>query len=227
MNKGKDMFQSITSEIFQVGGAEYTSPEDAAVYLIHFNGESALVDAGCGRSLNRLFKNIIECGVDAQTIEYLLITHCHYDHTGGAAAIREKCHCKTVAHELDAGYLEAGDSAVTAADWYGSKITPVAIDLKLSQPQTDIQLGGKTVSALHMPGHSPGSVVFLTESDGKKVLFGQDVHGPLAPILKSNRKDYLNSLNKLIALDADILCEGHFGIYTGKETIRRFIRSFM
>jgi hypothetical protein len=69
------MIQSITSEIFQVGGAEYTSPEDAAIYLIHFNGESALVDAGCGRSLKRLFNNIIECGIDAQTIAYLLITH--------------------------------------------------------------------------------------------------------------------------------------------------------
>ncbi|MDO9263360.1 MAG: MBL fold metallo-hydrolase, partial [Desulfosalsimonadaceae bacterium] len=156
------MFRSITSGIFQVGGADFTSPEDAAIYLIHFNGESALIDAGCGRSLNRLYKNIIECGIDAQTIGYLLITHCHYDHTGGAAAIREKFRCKTVAHELDAGYLETGDSSVTAADWYGSKITPVAIDLKLSGPQTDILVGGKTVSALHMPGHSPGSVVFLT-----------------------------------------------------------------
>ncbi|RJP91511.1 MAG: MBL fold metallo-hydrolase [Desulfobacteraceae bacterium] len=221
------MFQSITSGIFQVGGADFTSPEDAAIYLIHFNGESALVDAGCGRSIKRLFSNIGECGIDAQTIAYLLITHCHYDHTGGAAAIRNQLHCKTVAHELDAGYLEAGDHAVTAAAWYGSKITPVVIDLKLSEPQTDILVGGKTVTAFHMPGHSPGSVVFLTESDGQKVLFGQDVHGPLAPDLKSNRKDYLNSLKKLMDLNADILCEGHFGIYTGKETIIRFIRSFM
>jgi len=221
------MFLSITSEIFQVGGADFTSPEDAAIYLIHCNGESALVDAGCGRSMKRLFSNIDECGIDPQTIRYLLITHCHYDHTGGAAAIRKQLHCKTVAHELDAGFLEAGDSAVTAAEWYGSEITPVPIDLKLSVPQTDILVGEKTVTALHMPGHSPGSVVFLTESDGKKVLFGQDVHGPLAPVLKSNREDYLNSLKKLMDLNADILCEGHFGIYTGKESVRKFIRSFL
>mgnify|MGYP006301486269 CR=1 FL=1 len=84
-----------------------------------------------------------------------------------------------------------------------------------------------TLSAIHVPGHSPGSLVFMTESDGKKVLFGQDVHGPLAPDLKSNRKDYLASLEKLVSMDVDILCEGHFGIFWGKDTIRQFIQSFM
>lgn len=221
------MIQSITSEIFQVGGAGYTNPEDAAVYLIHFNGEAALVDAGCGRGRKRLFENIRECGVDPATLVYLLITHCHYDHTGGAAAIRDQLHCKTVAHEKDAGYLETGDSAVTAADWYGAKITPVAIDRKLSQPRTDLLLGGKTVTAWHMPGHSPGSVVYVTESDGQTVVFAQDVHGPLAPELRSSQADYRRSLRLLMELNADILCEGHFGVYTGKETIRHFIRSFL
>lgn len=40
----------ITSEIFQIGGAGYTSPEDAAVYVINFDGHAAMVDAGCGRA---------------------------------------------------------------------------------------------------------------------------------------------------------------------------------
>jgi glyoxylase-like metal-dependent hydrolase (beta-lactamase superfamily II) len=221
------MHNQITSEIFQVGGAEYTNPEDAAIYLICFNSRSALVDAGCGLRLGRLYKNINECGVDPKTIEYLLITHCHYDHTGGAAAIRNEIGCQTIAHELEASYLEKGDNTVTAANWYGAKIDPFPIDVKLEGPENDLTLGGKTITAIHAPGHSPGSVVYLAESDGQKILFGQDVHGPLAPGLKSNRKDYLESLNKLISLNADILCEGHFGIYRGKENIQKFIRSFM
>ena len=96
----KDFFMhlEITSEIFQVGGAGYTAAEDAAIYLISFNGKSALVDAGCGNRTDRLYDNIAECGIDAQTIEYLLITHCHFDHTGGAADIRAALSCKTVAH---------------------------------------------------------------------------------------------------------------------------------
>jgi glyoxylase-like metal-dependent hydrolase (beta-lactamase superfamily II) len=217
----------ITSEIFQVGGADFTGSEDAASYLICFNGHSALVDAGCGNRLDRLYANISECHVDPAAIEYLLITHCHYDHTGGAANVRKDLSCKTVAHKLDAQYLENGNNAVTAAAWYGSSITPFPVDLKISGKQTDILLGDKKITAIHTPGHSPGSLVFLTESDGKKVLFAQDVHGPLDAELKSSRKDYIASLNKMISLNADILCEGHFGIYTGEKKIQKFIQSFI
>ena len=63
----------ITDEVFQVGGSEFTSHEDAAIYLINFDGHAALVDAGCGRSTERLFNNVQSCGVNVEYIEYLLI----------------------------------------------------------------------------------------------------------------------------------------------------------
>ena len=80
----------ITGEIDQVGGGQLTAPEDAAIYLINFNGQAALVDAGSGRALPRLLDNIRACGVDPDQIEYLLLTHCHFDHTGGAQALRQQ-----------------------------------------------------------------------------------------------------------------------------------------
>ena len=217
----------ITDEIFQVGGGELTSPGDAAIYLINFNGHAALVDAGCGGAGERLFRNILACGVTPEDIEYLLITHCHFDHTGGVKELREMIHCEVVVHELDALFLERGDDKVTAAEWYGAKLEPFEIDRKLSLPKEKIDLGDRYVTAIHTPGHSPGSVVYVAESQGFKVLFGQDVHGPLDETFLSNREDYHRSLNLLLSLEADILCEGHFGIYEGKEEIKDFIRSFM
>jgi glyoxylase-like metal-dependent hydrolase (beta-lactamase superfamily II) len=83
------------------------------------------------------------------------------------------------------------------------------------------------IEALHIPGHSPGSLVYVTESEGKRVLFGQDVHGPLDASLLSNLEDYLESLRFLLALDADILCEGHYGVIRGKAEVADFIRSFL
>ena len=94
----------ITSEIFQVGGAHLTSPEDAAIYLIKFGQESALVDAGCGGAAKKLLANIKQCGVKPQLIKYLLITHCHYDHTGGAAELKRHIGLEIVAHKLDAPF---------------------------------------------------------------------------------------------------------------------------
>jgi glyoxylase-like metal-dependent hydrolase (beta-lactamase superfamily II) len=217
----------ITHEIFQVGGSGLTSMEDAAIYLIHFEGHAALVDAGCGGVQERLFKNIRDHDIDLEQIEYLLVTHCHFDHTGGIQGIKEMTPCKVVAHELEAPYLEKGDDMVTAAKWYGSSLEPVQIDIKLRGDEVTIDLGGRQVKAIHTPGHSPGSVVYTTESEGLKILFGQDVHGPLDPSLLSNREDYVKSLNLLLSLEADILCEGHFGIFRGKEEVANFIRSFL
>jgi|UniRef100_A0A7C3Z2S6 glyoxylase-like metal-dependent hydrolase (beta-lactamase superfamily II) len=217
----------ITQEIYQVGGGRLTSPEDAAVYLINFGGPAALVDAGTGQAQARLLANIRACGVNPEQIEYLLITHCHYDHTGGVKTLKDLLSCQVVAHELEAPFLEQGDNRVTAATWYGARITPFSIDLKISGKQGKILLGGRVILALHLPGHSPGSMVYVTESAGKKVLFGQDVHGPIHPDLKSDPEDYQRSLQMLLALDADILCEGHYGVYSGKKRVADFIRGFM
>jgi glyoxylase-like metal-dependent hydrolase (beta-lactamase superfamily II) len=217
----------ITSEIFQVGGGYLTSPEDAAIYLIRFGEEAALVDSGCGNGTEKLFANIRKAQTDPLRIKYLLITHCHFDHTGGAAALKEKIGLEIVAHEMDARYLETGDNRVSAASWYGAKLTPFRVDRKLRGAREEIILGGRKIAAIHAPGHSPGSVVYLTDSDGQKVLFAQDVHGPLDPSFLSNRKDYINSLNLLLEIGADILCEGHFGVYRGKDEVAEFIRQFL
>lgn len=217
----------ITDEIFQVGGGRLTSFEDAAIYLIKFGGHAALVDAGCGRCQDTVVENIIASGVSPEEIDYLLVTHCHYDHTGGAKGLKDLTQCQVICHEMEAQFLEQGDNTVTGANWYGAILEPFLIDRKLSFQREKIDLGGRQIEAIHTPGHSPGSVVYLTESQGLKVLFGQDVHGPLDPSLLSNREDYLRSLELLLSLDADILCEGHYGIFKSKSEIEDFIRSFM
>ncbi len=217
----------ITNDIYQVGGEKYTSSEDAAVYLIKADESAAVIDAGCGPSAEQIVQNIRECGVDPEQVKYLLLTHCHFDHTGGASALKELLQCQIVAHELDAGFLETGDNTVTAAKWYSAAIQPFSADRKLTQSSEDIQIDGMTIKALHTPGHSPGSVVYLAESEGLKVLFGQDVHGPIINAILSDKDDYLKSLNLLLSLEADILCEGHYGVFRGKKNVADFISSFI
>jgi glyoxylase-like metal-dependent hydrolase (beta-lactamase superfamily II) len=218
---------AITSEIFQVGGSGFTSAEDAAIYLIRVHAHAALVDAGCGRNSEKLFRNIQSHGTGLSDIERLLITHCHYDHTGGIQAVREETNCQVVMHELDAVFLEEGNESVTGAAWYSGSLKPVPVDIKLAGGLTTIELGARKIDAFHVPGHSPGSLVYLMESEGLKVLFGQDVHGPIHPSLLSNRGDYIRSLNLMISLQADILCEGHYGIFRGKTEVADFIESFL
>lgn len=217
----------ITDEVFQVGGPQLTAPEDAAVYLVHFSDHAALIDAGSGLAVDWLVSNVEACGVKPKDLEMVLLTHCHFDHTGGASHLRDRFGCTVVLHDLEARYLETGDSEVTAASWYGSRLQPCPVDRKLTGDDEEIHLGDRVIRALHIPGHSPGSVAYLTVSEGARILFAQDVHGPLHPSLLSNADDYRASLQRLIDVDADVLCEGHFGIYEGRKEIERFVRSFM
>jgi glyoxylase-like metal-dependent hydrolase (beta-lactamase superfamily II) len=217
----------ITREIFQVGGDHLTAPEDAAIYLINFGGHAALVDAGSGKAQARLIANIRACGVKPAQIEYVLLTHCHFDHTGGAAALKDLLGCRIVAHALEAPFLEQGDNIVTAATWYGTILRPFVIDLKIWGTQQEIPLGAGVIQAIHTPGHSPGSVVYVTTSEGLKILFAQDVHGPLHPDLKSEVLSYQRSLDLLLSLEADVLCEGHYGVYRGKKQVVTFIKQFL
>ena len=217
----------IMGNLWQVGGAEYTSVEDAAIYLIRFGEKAALIDAGCGGDHDSLVKNISDILPPDVKIEYLLLTHCHYDHTGGAEAVRNHFGCKIVVHDLDASYLESGDSTVTAANWYGARMKPLTIDYKIKDKNQSFQIDTGELTAHHCPGHSPGSVVYLTEINSNLVLFGQDVHGPLDASFLSDQDDYKRSLAFLNGLQADILCEGHFGVYYGNEQISEFINSYL
>ena len=79
----------ILENLWQVGGAEFTSVEDAAVYLVRFGEKAVLIDAGCGNAQEEMFENISKVLPPQVVIEYLLLTHCHYDHTGGAEAARK------------------------------------------------------------------------------------------------------------------------------------------
>lgn len=218
---------TITPEVFQIGGPGLTDAEDAAVYLVAIGDHAALIDAGCGRSVDRLLANATDCGVGRADLDDLLLTHCHFDHTGGAAELQARLALRVVIHALDAPYVEAADPVVTAAAWYGAALQPFCPDRIIGGSVEDLWIEDRRIQAIHVPGHSPGSVVYLLESGGRKILFGQDVHGPLHPTLRSDPVAYRNSLQLLIDLEADILCEGHFGIIEGPDRVNRFIRQYL
>lgn len=216
----------IAENAWQVGGSGFSAAEDAAAYLVASGCEAILVDAGCGGATDLLLANVESTGVALDRVHTLLLTHCHFDHTGGAAEIRRRLGCSTAAHHLDASAIEAGDHQVTAADWYDATMNPCPIDVRLSGDEL-LPLESTSLQVIWIPGHSPGSLAFLMESGGKRVLFAQDVHGPLHPALHSNRDDYQASLRRLLDLRADILCEGHYGVFNGADAVARFIRGFL
>jgi glyoxylase-like metal-dependent hydrolase (beta-lactamase superfamily II) len=215
----------IVEDIFMVGGPEITDSRDCCIYLINL-GELVLIDSGAGWSSDQIIDNIRKLGFDPQNLKTILLTHCHIDHIGGAPEIRKRCGSRIYIHNLDASPLEKGDPVLTAANWYQTTFAPTPVDVKLGLPEETLRIGEEKIVCLHTPGHTPGSQSLYIDKEGKRVLFGQDLHGPLLEEFGSNLRDWDRSTKKLLDLNADILCEGHFGIYKTKKGVRDYILSY-
>ena len=204
-------FIKLLNDVYVVAGPNLTYMYDAYAYLIVRSDKALLVDAGSGLAAEKMFRNIRNIGIELQKVEYLMVTHGHFDHIGGARKVKEKTGCKVVMHQLDAEVLEKGDSVLSAANFYGEKLKPCKVDLKLETRDKEIlKLNDIVLEAFHIPGHTPGSIALYYESlQGWKILFGGDLHGPFSFEWRSNIEQWRNSLEKLLELDISILCEGH------------------
>jgi glyoxylase-like metal-dependent hydrolase (beta-lactamase superfamily II) len=219
--------EEIIKGVYLIGGAGMTSADDAAIYLIDFAGELVLIDSGAGRSSSQIIRNIEMLGLNPADISHLILTHCHIDHIGSAPFLKKQFGTKILIHELDAAAVERGDSRKTAANWYGTTFPPTAVDRKLKGGHEILKFGGEALHCLHTPGHTPGSISLYLDRAGKRVLFGQDIHGPFHKDFDSDIEAWKKSIRKLLDLNADILCEGHFGIFDSKESARSYIEGYL
>ena len=219
--------EEIIDGIYLIGGPNITSSDDAAIYLIDFTGELVMIDAGAGRSTEKIVRNIEILGLKPANISHLILTHCHIDHIGSAPFFNERYGTKIAIHELDVKAVETGDSLKTAANWYGTTFPPTKVDRKLKGSHEILKFGAEELHCLHTPGHTPGSIAVYLDRGGKRVLFGQDIHGPFNAAFGSDIEAWKKSMQTLLALNADILCEGHFGIYQPKEKARVYIERYL
>lgn len=216
----------IIKDVYIIGDSGMTDTKDCSIYLIDL-GELVMIDTGCGESVDLIVKNIEKIGLDPKKLSKIILTHCHIDHIGGAHELRRRFGAKIIMHEKDAEVVERGDRRVTAAYWYGVDFKPLRIDIKLKKPEETFEIGGNKIVCLYTPGHTPGSISVYIDINEKRVLFGQDIHGPFLLEFGANMEDWKKSMEMLLALKADILCEGHFGVYRPNENVTNYIERYL
>jgi glyoxylase-like metal-dependent hydrolase (beta-lactamase superfamily II) len=219
--------EKVCNRVYMVGGPDISDGRDCCVYLVDGGGDLALIDTGCGPGYKAILANIIRLGFEPEHIRDILLTHCHIDHVGAAELFRSECGARLAAHELDCPPLESGDRLITAAFLYDLRLEPMFIDRKLEGSTSRIAVGDLVLEVLLTPGHTPGSVSAYTDIDGTRVLFGQDIHGPFHPDFGSDINAWRLSMDKLLELEADILCEGHFGVYSPTDAVGAFIHAHL
>ena len=145
--------------------AEYLYSGHAAAHLITDSGSAAFVDVGTNGSVPYLLAALAELGIARESVDYLLLTHVHLDHAGGAGALmrelpnaRALLHPRGAPHMIDPTKLITGTQAVYGAartrEMYG-ELVPIAADrVQVVRDGERVQLGGRTLEFIHTPGHA-------------------------------------------------------------------------
>jgi glyoxylase-like metal-dependent hydrolase (beta-lactamase superfamily II) len=216
----------VTHDVYCVGGSGISSSDDCMVYIVDCeNSELVLIDSGATNP-QRILTNIKNIGLEPRQITHHIITHCHIDHIGNSAKLKKILGFKVYAHVPDSEVIESGGMQ-TGAALYGVDYEAVKVDVKFTKPEELLTVGKHQLKMLHVPGHTPGGICPYLDTGGERVIFAQDVHGPIFEQFGSDRKQFAASLKKERDLNADILCEGHFGIFKGKDQVRKYIDEYI
>jgi len=199
-----------------VGNVYYVGASGISSYLIVTSAGLILVDTGSITMADSIPASIKKLGFDPANLKYILSTHAHFDHVEGHAKIVKATGAKVVALGADAEALAQGvdKSALGFLGW-----EPVKVDRVIKDGET-VELGGVTMRAMALPGHTPGGTSWFTQvTDGGRtynVMFfvsltpnaGIDiVNNPRHPNVI---QDTARSIQKVHALaKPDIVLLGH------------------
>jgi glyoxylase-like metal-dependent hydrolase (beta-lactamase superfamily II) len=198
------------------------------VYLI-VDDNAALVEVGCPVQTPDILEAVGQLGYDIRKLSYIIPTHVHLDHAGGAGLLaRQLPQAKVVAHSravkvlADPSILDRMMQGFTqiygddARQRFGEMV-PIAEERFVKVEDEDrIPLGNRELKVIHAPGHDPNHLCFLdTRSRG---LFCGDALGAYfseidvlftCPVPGSDPFLFLQSVEKLQKLKPELVFFSH------------------
>ena len=149
-----------------------------------------------------------ECRKLELSPELILLTHGHFDHIGGVAAVKAATGAKVVISAEDAPMLTSSRKSLAAFSFLSQ--TPAQADILVQDGDT-VTLGNTVFTVLATPGHTPGGVCYITEHcifSGDTLFFCScgrtDFPG-------GSSREIMDSLQKLAALPGD------YTVYPGHD----------
>ncbi|MGH8170439.1 MAG: MBL fold metallo-hydrolase [Steroidobacteraceae bacterium] len=165
---------------------EYVHPGHAAAHIVQQGGRAAFVDVGTNDSVPYLLAALDVLGIPREAVDYLLLTHVHLDHAGGAGRLMRELpnasailHPRGAPHMIDPAKLIAGSRAVYGEErfrrLYGDIVPMAAERVRATRDGDTLSLGGRQLEILHTPGHALHHQVFVDRAHA--CIFTGDTFG--------------------------------------------------
>jgi glyoxylase-like metal-dependent hydrolase (beta-lactamase superfamily II) len=165
---------------------DYLRPRLAAMHLIIENGRAAFLDTGCNSSLPNALAALDRLGIPLGSVDYVILTHVHLDHAGGAGAMMQAfpnarlvVHPRGVRHMVDPSRLMQGTIGVYGAEatrrLYGEVLPVDATRVTEAPHGMRILLAGRELLCLDTPGHARHHIAIVDRLSGH--IFSGDSFG--------------------------------------------------
>lgn len=177
-------------------------------YLFRGSRNTVLVDTCLPSETNAFLAALGEIGVGVPDIDLIVLTHEHFDHTGGVSAFGGRP--RVAAHAMTANKIRLNDQFATMERAFDDRATPFSVDLELTHGAV-IETGERSLTVHHTPGHSSGGISLHDGAagllvSGDTVLKGGHIGGIFG---SGNISDLILSLESLKALRPSVMLPGH------------------
>jgi glyoxylase-like metal-dependent hydrolase (beta-lactamase superfamily II) len=215
--------------------AEYLYPGVVAVYLLQQDDQLAIIETGTANSAASILAVIENRGFSTDNVSYIIPTHVHLDHAGGAGELMPHCknaqlviHPYGARHMIDPSKLIAGTIAVYGEEkfreLYG-ELKPIDASRVIEAPDNfELMLGQRRLRFLDTPGHARHH--FCVYDKASQGIFAGDTFGLSYPNLITEAGPFifptttpiqfdppalLQSIDRLMALQPKQIYLTHFG----------------
>ncbi|MEY2776568.1 MAG: hypothetical protein RLY30_666 [Pseudomonadota bacterium] len=177
--------QAFGNGIFAIDSG-YIRPEFDAIHLLVDNGRVALIDTATQHAAPQVLGALAALGLGPDAVDYIVLTHVHLDHAGGAGRLMQLCpnamltvHPRGAPHMVDPSRLWTAVRAVygdeMAAREYGEPL-PIDPQRILKTPEgAQIRLGSRVLEFWDAPGHALHHVFVVDHQTGG--IFTGDTYG--------------------------------------------------
>jgi len=221
------------------------TPGDAtgyiASYLVFSDRYTFIVETGPSSSVDKLLGGLEGHGLSLDDLDFIVVTHIHLDHGGGAGdLVSLNNSLKVYVHPR--GYPHLNNPSKL---WSASRSTLGEVALLYGEPKpiplenlfsTDdgysIDLGDDVLEFIHTPGHASHHMSILLRDSG--YIFTGDSAGindggyiiPVTPT-PHNPEKAIDSIRRMLARSPRYACFTHYGIYEGVEYLNKALHKWM
>ena len=197
----------------------------ARVTVVVEDGNALLIDAGTGGTAPMIRNSLAALGLSIDSVQSVVVTHDHPDHTGGLAELVSGTGISVMAHRLEVGVLSGEEPRPNPirngviARLAGPVIErmngrPVYVDIELEDG--DEVPFGTPIRVVHLPGHTAGSIA-LHLPEKRLMIVGDALQyklamrlSPPAPNVTEDPDQAMRSIEKLLELEFDTIVFSHF-----------------